>query len=125
MGRKSTPAKRILARKHAAAVVAPVIPLLRVHALVMPMQVGLPHKLLGAIRHCARERILPLLVVGFHVRLEIVAPAEELSAPLDFALKVRLLLGGELPLLPLGPLLRLDLLPVKDHPWPETAAAAP
>lgn len=91
----NSPPQSVLARKHAAAVVALVVALPHVHALVVPLQVRLAHKLLVAVVDRARERVLALLVVCLHVRLEVVAAAEQLAASLDLTLKVGLLLGRQ------------------------------
>lgn len=63
------------------------------YALVVPLQVCLAHELLGAVIHLAWEWILALLVVRLHMRLEVVAATKELTATLDLALEVGLLLG--------------------------------
>ena len=73
------------------------IPLFHVHALVVPLQIRLPHELLVAVLEGARERILPAGVVGLHVRLEVVAAAKEFTTSLDVALEVCIFLSGESP----------------------------
>jgi hypothetical protein len=73
------------------------ISLLHMTALVMPLQVGLPHKFLGAIFHWAEEWIFPSRVVGFHMSFEIVTPAKKLATAFDVALEVCIFFGGELP----------------------------
>ncbi len=70
---------------------------------MVALEVRLAHKLLAAVANLARERVLALLVVCLHVRLEVVAAAEELAAPLDLALEVGFLLGRQAPRCPLGP----------------------
>lgn len=89
------PSESILTGKHAAAEVALVVALLHVHTLVVPLKIGLANKLLVAVGDGAREGILALLVVGLHMRLEVVAPAKHLAASLDLADKVGLLLGSQ------------------------------
>ena len=91
-GLVNLPSERIFPSKQAAAVVTFVIALFHMYALMMPLKIRLSYKFLVAVRHCAGERVLPLLVVSFHVRFEVVAPTEELATPLYFALEVGLLL---------------------------------
>ena len=79
------------------------VPLLHVYTLVVALEVCLAHKLLVAVVDGAWEWIFALLVMGLHMRLEIVTPAEQLATSLDLALKVGLLLGGQAPLGPPGP----------------------
>lgn len=57
------------------------------------MEIRLADKLLGTAADETGKGILSLLVVGFHVRLEVVAAAEELATALDATLKICLLLG--------------------------------
>lgn len=83
----------ILASKEATAIVALVVALPHVNALVVSLEVCLAHKLLVAVVDIAREGVFAFVVMGLHVRLEVVAPAEELAAPLDLALEVGFLLG--------------------------------
>ena len=70
------------------------VALLCVDALVVPLQVRLADELLGAVGDLAREGVLSLVVVSLHMRLEVVAAAEELPTPLDCALEVCLLLSS-------------------------------
>lgn len=69
------------------------VPLLGVYALVVPLKVRLAYKFFGAVRDLAGERVFTLLVVRLHVRLEVVAAAEEFAASLDHTLEVGFLLG--------------------------------
>lgn len=84
-------AKRVLPGKETAAIVTLMVAFLGVHALVVPLKIGFPHESLVAVTNLTRKRVLSLIIVGFHVSLEIVTPAEELSAALDLTLKVGLL----------------------------------
>jgi hypothetical protein len=91
------PSQRVFPSKESTTVVASVVPLLHVHTLVVPLQIRLPHELLVAVLQRTWERILPTSVVSLHVRLKVVAAAEELPASLNMALEVRIFLGGESP----------------------------
>jgi hypothetical protein len=66
------------------------------NTLVMPLEIRLAHKLLGAAVNLAGEVVLPPFVVRLHVRLEVVAAAEELPTTPDFALEIGFFLGCEL-----------------------------
>lgn len=94
-GEGDIPSESVLARKQAAAKVALVVALAHVDALVVALEVRLAHEFLGAVADGAGKGVLALVVVRLHVRLEVVAPAEELAAPLDLALEVGLFLGRE------------------------------
>lgn len=94
------PSESVLARKQAAAKVTLVVALAHVDALVVALEVRLAHKFLGAVADGAGKGVLALVVVRLHMRLEVVAPAEELAAPLDLALEVGLFLGREPALCP-------------------------
>lgn len=96
------PSQSILPGKQTAAIVALVAALLQVHALVMSLEIGLAHKLLGATGFLAGEGIVPVGLVRLQVRLVVVASAEQLPTSLDLALKVGFLLCRQAPLLPLG-----------------------
>ena len=61
-----------------------------VNTLVVALKIRLAHKLLVAVIDGARERIFALLVMRLHVCLEVVAPAEKLTASLDLTLEVGL-----------------------------------
>lgn len=82
---------------------------------MVPLQVRLANKLLGAAGHLAWEGVLSLVVVCLHMRLEVVATAEELAATLDSALEVGFLLRG----VPSGwaPLSSLDSSPPSRRVW--------
>lgn len=68
------------------------VTLLHMHALVVPLKVSLARKLLVAAVDLAVKGVLPPLVVGFQVRLVVVAAGEELSAAFNIASKGPLLL---------------------------------
>ena len=71
------------------------VPLLHVNALVMPLQICLPYKLLAAIVYGTWKRILSTRIMRFHMGLEVVAPTEKLATSTDTALEVGILLGGK------------------------------
>lgn len=62
---------------------------------MMSLEIRLAYKLLGAAIDLAKEVILASLVMCLHVRLEVVAAAEELSTAPDLALEIGLFLGCE------------------------------
>lgn len=70
------------------------VALLCMDTLVVPLQVRLADKLLGAVGDLAREGVLSFVVVSLHMRLEVVTAAEELPTSLDCALEVCLFLGS-------------------------------
>ena len=84
------------------------IPFLHVHALVVPLQVCFSHEFSVTVGYLARKRIFSTLVMRFHMCLVVIAPAEELSASPDLALKVCFFSrsqAAELPPWPRAPLL--------------------
>lgn len=90
------PSQCVLASEHASTVVALVVPLLHMNTLMMPLEIRLAHKLFGTAINLAWEMVLAPFVVRLHVRLEVVAAAEELPTAPDFALKIGFFLGREL-----------------------------
>lgn len=91
--RHDLPSECIFPRKEAGAVVTPVVAFLHVYALVVPLKIRLPHKLLVAVVDGAGKGVFSLVVVGLHMRLEVITAAKELSAAPDFALEICLFPG--------------------------------
>lgn len=108
------------------AVIASVVLLPHMHALVVSRQIRLADKLPIAVAHRARERILAILVMRLEMGLVVIAPAKQFAAPLDLALVVGVLLGGEFarlwPRAPVHPVVRQHILLVRSwlpggHGW--------
>lgn len=90
------PFQSVSAGKLSPTVFTPVVALLHMHTLLVPLQICLAHKLLGAVSDLTGEWIVSLLAVRFHVCFEVVTAAEKLATSLDVALKVGFFLGCEL-----------------------------
>lgn len=105
--------KSVLTRKHTAAEVAPMVLFLHVYALIMSLEVCLSHEFLVAVWNCTWEWVLPIVGVGFHMGLVVIASTEEFTTSLDLALKVGFLFRGEFSSFLLH-WLRSDLPPIWD-----------
>jgi len=73
-----------------------VVSLLHVNALVVSLEIRLPHKLLVAIFQRARKWIFSAGIMGFHMRFKVVASAKKLATSFDMALEICIFFGGEL-----------------------------
>lgn len=90
---KNSPPQGIVPHKLVATVTALLITFPHVDALVVTLKIRFARKAHVAVVDGARERIIALLVVRLHVKLEVIPPAEKFVASLNLALEVGLLLG--------------------------------